>query len=155
MPRCEGRNASGLRCKRKVQSTSHCPCHAPQRFLPEPIQCSICFDTKTEVKHVYKLKTCPHTFCKGCITAWVDKGKNTCPMCRTVMDREDILKLVPNYYTRHPPKYAVTFGSVSTAMYFRIPEADLDRQLLIMQELRNDLNRLMVHYTGVRNGQHW
>jgi len=43
--------------------------------------CVICLDGYEEDKNAVKL-TCGHTFHQACIIAWVDAGKNRCPVCR-------------------------------------------------------------------------
>tara|TARA_B100001248_G_scaffold253801_1_gene231472 strand:- start:384 stop:743 length:360 start_codon:yes stop_codon:yes gene_type:complete len=45
--------------------------------------CPICFN---EISFNNKYITnCKHEYCKDCLDNWFDKGKNTCPNCRTVV----------------------------------------------------------------------
>lgn len=47
--------------------------------VKEQVDCEICFKTKE-----FKTKLlCEHSFCNECITEWVKRMKNSCPMCRT------------------------------------------------------------------------
>ena len=43
--------------------------------------CTICF---TEISEEEKITLeCKHYFCNTCIQDWLDKGKNSCPLCRS------------------------------------------------------------------------
>lgn len=43
--------------------------------------CTICF---TEISEEEKITlNCNHYFCNSCIQDWLDKGKNSCPLCRS------------------------------------------------------------------------
>ena len=43
--------------------------------------CTICF---TEISEDDKITlNCKHYFCNTCIQDWLDKGKNSCPLCRS------------------------------------------------------------------------
>ena len=45
-------------------------------------ECSICLTTNI-CQNNKCITQCNHSFCKQCLDKWFDKGKNTCPMCRS------------------------------------------------------------------------
>ena len=45
------------------------------------VECSICL-TNDIIPFNKCITQCSHSFCKGCLDKWFDRGKNTCPMCR-------------------------------------------------------------------------
>tara|TARA_B100001287_G_C22504310_1_gene445167 strand:+ start:136 stop:741 length:606 start_codon:yes stop_codon:yes gene_type:complete len=44
--------------------------------------CSICLKEDIDFKDICNTN-CNHSFCKECIDDWFNRGKNTCPLCRT------------------------------------------------------------------------
>lgn len=42
------------------------------------LDCGICMGTYNNPHDT----SCKHTFCKDCISAWIRRGNNTCPLCR-------------------------------------------------------------------------
>ena len=52
-------------------------------YFKEGLDCSICFDRFTEKQRVVQL-ACheSHVFHKTCITKWVERGREECPLCR-------------------------------------------------------------------------
>jgi hypothetical protein len=50
-----------------------------RRTVEEEIDCEICF----KLKSIKTTLDCSHSFCKDCMVQWVNKLKNSCPMCRT------------------------------------------------------------------------
>jgi hypothetical protein len=51
----------------------------------ETESCSICLNPARKTRGVKDLR-CGHRFHKKCINEWVEKGGNTCPMCRKSID---------------------------------------------------------------------
>jgi hypothetical protein len=45
--------------------------------------CSICSEIQAEIE-----TPCKHSFCKKCITIWIEMGKMICPYCRQSMGNE-------------------------------------------------------------------
>lgn len=43
--------------------------------------CTICFTEISEEEKI--ILNCNHYFCNICIQDWLDKGKNSCPLCRS------------------------------------------------------------------------
>lgn len=52
--------------------------------VPDLAICSICFQIPTTA---YKYLKCKHLFCMVCLATWLKSGKNTCPYCRSVIDK--------------------------------------------------------------------
>ena len=44
--------------------------------------CSICFNNNIDNNSMC-YTSCNHNYCKSCLDKWFDKGKNTCPNCRS------------------------------------------------------------------------
>ena len=45
------------------------------------LTCSVCLN---EMDQTTQTKTsCGHLFCYNCLVDWINRGNNTCPMCRT------------------------------------------------------------------------
>lgn len=42
--------------------------------------CAICLEEINEIEKC--TNDCNHSFCKPCVDGWLDKGNNTCPLCR-------------------------------------------------------------------------
>ena len=69
------------------------------------LSCSVCLNEKIENENLCNTN-CNHNFCKECIGDWLNQGKNTCPICRTVLksymnhDQETKLITIQN---RRPP----------------------------------------------------
>tara|TARA_Y100000741_G_scaffold321548_1_gene270765 strand:+ start:53 stop:667 length:615 start_codon:yes stop_codon:yes gene_type:complete len=59
--------------------------------------CSICLQEKIEDQQLCNTN-CDHKYCKDCLNDWFNQGKNTCPMCRTVlksyMNQNQMTKLI-------------------------------------------------------------
>ena len=45
--------------------------------------CPICFN-EISLDNKY-ITNCEHEYCKDCLDNWFDKGKNTCPKCRSTI----------------------------------------------------------------------
>lgn len=62
-------------------------------------ECSICLDTQTENERV--IGKCNHLFHKTCIEQWMERGKETCPLCRSRLYQCDTCnntKVIKTYY---------------------------------------------------------
>ena len=46
--------------------------------------CSICFIQYIPIEQKC-ITNCNHSFCKSCLDTWFDEGKNSCPICRQVI----------------------------------------------------------------------
>ena len=57
----------------------------PEEFMPKLDNCSICISPidRDNSKQILK---CGHYFHHDCVTRWIDEGKNTCPICRSLID---------------------------------------------------------------------
>ena len=53
-------------------------------------ECNICFEEPTDPR----VARCGHLYCLDCISCWLEKGSNDCPVCRS---RVDLEKLIPVY----------------------------------------------------------
>lgn len=51
-------------------------------------ECPVCFEAVNSDKEF--VLACKHKFHKECIKNWADTNKNTCPMCRAVIDNKTI-----------------------------------------------------------------
>ena len=49
----------------------------------ENIICSICSEIPAEIE-----TPCKHSFCKNCISKWIEMGKMICPYCRQSMENK-------------------------------------------------------------------
>ena len=58
-------------------------CHLHSKIETE--SCSICLNPARKTRGVKDLR-CGHRFHKKCIDSWMEKGGNTCPMCRKTID---------------------------------------------------------------------
>ena len=48
-------------------------------------ECSICLDDFKETDSP-KTTSCNHSFHEGCLTKWINMKKNTCPICRNLLE---------------------------------------------------------------------
>tara|TARA_Y100001970_G_scaffold257415_1_gene336096 strand:- start:937 stop:1515 length:579 start_codon:yes stop_codon:yes gene_type:complete len=48
------------------------------------LSCSICLNDKID-NEILCNTNCNHSFCKECLQDWFHQGKNTCPICRQVL----------------------------------------------------------------------
>ncbi|CAA2976919.1 Zinc finger, RING-type [Olea europaea subsp. europaea] len=51
--------------------------------------CAVCLNFISGCDKVRELGNCFHVFHRECIDAWIDKGKETCPICRSNMLPDD------------------------------------------------------------------
>jgi hypothetical protein len=70
---CPGTTSTGRRCK----NGPACHVHGP----PTGPECSICL-TPTSRTRATKEMRCGHKFHRSCIEEWVERGHDSCPMCR-------------------------------------------------------------------------
>ena len=72
-------------------------------------ECSICLNP---VRHTRKSKQleCGHLYHGACIDEWISAGGNTCPMCRTQLDRPTfkISIIIENINTRTSTRQEMT-----------------------------------------------
>lgn len=54
-------------------------------LISRHLMCTICQEVFDEPNRI----NCGHTFCKDCLTSWIDKS-NKCPMCRLAFKKEDL-----------------------------------------------------------------
>jgi len=73
---CNSPTRQGHPCKNGKNCHVHCQ---------EIESCSICLNPARKTRGVKDLR-CGHRFHNKCIGAWVEKGGNTCPMCRKAID---------------------------------------------------------------------
>lgn len=86
MNRCTSITTSDRKCKRKcVGETDFCNQHNPLNKLNDDT-CAICLDT---IKNPMKL-SCPHVFCKDCITNSIIQASINCPCCRKQVSMNDV-----------------------------------------------------------------
>lgn len=45
------------------------------------LTCSVCLEGMTP--EIQTRTSCGHLFCHNCLTDWINRGNNTCPVCRT------------------------------------------------------------------------
>ena len=50
----------------------------------DDLSCSVCLNDTIENEQLCNTN-CDHNFCKECLIDWFNQGKNTCPLCRTVL----------------------------------------------------------------------
>lgn len=90
MPRCNATTRKGLPCKANCKrGFTTCNMHIMLTPLAVEQTCSICYETIQ--KHA--TLECNHNFCKGCISEWFAKCKNTCPCCRAVVQDAKIIEI--------------------------------------------------------------
>ena len=86
MNRCTSITTSNRKCKRNcVTDTDFCKQHNPLNKLNDDT-CSICLDT---IKNPMKL-SCPHVFCKHCISNSILRTSINCPCCRNQVSMNDV-----------------------------------------------------------------
>ena len=73
---CNSMTDQGKPCKNGLK------CHLHSNEIES---CSICLNPARKTRGVKDLK-CGHRFHKKCINDWMEKGGNTCPMCRHNID---------------------------------------------------------------------
>ncbi|EOA28787.1 hypothetical protein CARUB_v10025019mg [Capsella rubella] len=44
--------------------------------------CAICLEKMLEFEHIYDMTNCSHQFHKECVIEWMNRQKNSCPLCR-------------------------------------------------------------------------
>lgn len=96
---------------------------------PDALECQICtydLDEKTETPGSFGREelevlqeltedarktnpvapiVCGHAFHKNCLARWIREGKTTCPVCRSVIPAEVMLRLVPEAAAQPPVPY--------------------------------------------------
>lgn len=93
--RCKFVNADGKRCgKLKQPGETCCLLHIKVKLPESPVEtepetCSICYETVGTNSGKLVLSSCNHSFCYGCIAAWIPY-KFTCPMCRKITNQGDL-----------------------------------------------------------------
>ncbi|XP_062190966.1 brassinosteroid-responsive RING protein 1-like [Phragmites australis] len=55
------------------------------RRAATPAVCAVCLGALEARHRVRELGNCAHAFHKACIDKWVDKGQDTCPLCRALL----------------------------------------------------------------------
>jgi hypothetical protein len=55
-------------------------------YSSHDIECSICLE---KCHANIEVLVCCHTFHSECIGKWFEQGANNCPMCRSLVNRED------------------------------------------------------------------
>ena len=53
-------------------------------------ECPICFNSS---ETGIKITQCQHVFCEDCIKNWLQKHKNTCPICRTNVIKKKVMTI--------------------------------------------------------------
>lgn len=88
---CSGRFADGRPCTYKgrvlFDGLSYCKVHCPVG------ECPICFDNMTQRSN-YKLG-CGHQMHSECLRKWLEKGNQTCPLCRATLSTHDVTSINP------------------------------------------------------------
>eukprot|EP01062_Namystynia_karyoxenos_P032976 TRINITY_DN24281_c0_g4_i1.p1 TRINITY_DN24281_c0_g4~~TRINITY_DN24281_c0_g4_i1.p1 ORF type:complete len:197 (+),score=54.17 TRINITY_DN24281_c0_g4_i1:122-712(+) len=51
--------------------------------------CAICMDKAAEPV----VTQCGHLFCWGCLSQWLDRGENSCPVCKAGCSKESLIPL--------------------------------------------------------------
>jgi hypothetical protein len=59
----------------------------PEETLAAAVECTICMETVKAGRVVRKL-SCPHRFHNRCLDHWIQRGGETCPNCRAMLDEE-------------------------------------------------------------------
>jgi hypothetical protein len=66
-------------------------------------ECAICL--KPEIDEADRcINDCGHEFCKSCIDTWFDRGHNSCPLCRQLI----------NYFRHNEDNYRVIIKQIRT-----------------------------------------
>ena len=111
----------------------------------QDFMCPICHNDKVRSNETFTSSLCKHTFCKGCIKAWVSRGNDSCPLCRGVMYRNDILNLMHDFYTVYPRRdivKGVVLSAPSSRIRVVLPETDILTMRGILQELYFSLREM-------------
>ncbi|WCJ26662.1 RING/U-box superfamily protein [Euphorbia peplus] len=53
--------------------------------------CSVCLDCIENADEIRELCNCNHVFHKDCLDNWVDLGRITCPLCRSMLFPDNLL----------------------------------------------------------------
>ena len=76
------------------------------------LTCSICLGEMDE--NIQTRTSCGHLFCYNCLTDWINRGNNTCPICRsrinTFTHGRTISRLVNHDNLNIPGGYAVNLN---------------------------------------------
>lgn len=90
---CKGRCADGKPCKYKgrvsFEGLHYCKLHCPVG------ECPICFENMTQRSN-YKLE-CTHQMHIDCLRKWLEKGNQTCPLCRASLSAHDLAIINPRF----------------------------------------------------------
>jgi hypothetical protein len=119
-------------------------------------ECSICLNP---VRHTRKSKQleCGHLYHGACIDEWISAGGNTCPMCRTQLDRPTfkISIIIENINTRTSTRQEMTDTNVIEMLMSRFNlehESELSFNANNLEELNQiisdfgiDINPLVLH----------
>ena len=86
------------------------------------LSCSICLNEKID-EEILCNTNCDHNFCKECLQDWFNQGKNTCPICRQILqsyiNQEQKTQLITIERTRIPTLDNVTINGLSARSVIR------------------------------------
>lgn len=82
---CEFIKNNGSKCRRKCKDTM-CWQHTIENT--EILECAIC--RQVVGKHKKFSLECKHYYHKRCLSRWIKKGTDTCPMCRKVLNNYEL-----------------------------------------------------------------
>jgi hypothetical protein len=85
---CVAITKKGSKCTNMCKYDDHCGIH---RTLPE---CPICYEQITAKSKVET--SCKHLFHSGCLGEWKLRGNNSCPLCRSELEKSKPQSLFVN-----------------------------------------------------------
>lgn len=94
--------------------------------MTEAFECCVCYEVTTDIL------SCNHYMCHECLYKWRDRGKKTCPICRTIIciiDDDDVTLTESSNPEQRP----------MSLERFMIQPEDTDHLLLFNQWLAIDL----------------
>lgn len=60
-----------------------------EELIDGNLKCSICSDPFTDPV----ITLCHHSYCRSCLTKWLDNDKSTCPTCRQSISRTNVMPI--------------------------------------------------------------
>ena len=132
MPRCLGKTGLNKRCRIKVGDDcgGYCHHHKSQSTqgeketkavaVFEPFECAVCYGTVESKSKHYTIKVCGHKFCRECIKTWVCKGNRTCPMCRSTIGHDQMIRLNPTPWLHYPIPNMDVYGRFEYNTYLQL-----------------------------------
>lgn len=115
---CEFTKNNGSKCRRKCKDTF---CWQHNNQSTETLECAIC--RQVVGKHKKFSLECKHYYHKRCLSRWIKKGTDTCPLCRKSVNSYELCVLGFKKYD--------TFDLLVEIIDTLLGEIDLETDILV------------------------